>query len=349
MSGLSEHPLVQPVPGDKPVGVDLSYEPGYTMLEERLRGDPAQYVGKELLREAKEADWNAITNDVGEMLERSRDLYLMVVFATARLASQGIPGFSESLQVIWHNLENHGDSLYPELDPAEPPEERYISWRNLLQTMADPVHSPEDPFQVMHRLKRTTLTQSKRVGSFSFEQIVAAEAGESGALGAGEIEAAFADSPKAFIVDELQAAREAVEAVTGIETVTRESMGMENAPALGPLKKMLQDIADCLRRYLPQDATEPGAEVAEEGAETAATAPGGGIQSVSIRTRDEARIALEKIIEYYRRYEPASPLPLMLQRAKRLVDRDFLSILEDLHPDAVDQVRLITSGKETDA
>jgi type VI secretion system protein ImpA len=50
---------------------------------------------------------------------------------------------------------------------------------------------------------------------------------------------------------------------------------------------------------------------------------------------------LDKICDYYERYEPSSPLPMLLKRAKRLATKSFLDILEDLTPDGVSQARII--------
>jgi len=347
MSDLSEHPLAQPIEGDKPAGTDLSYEASYATLEEDIKGQPAQYVGKELQREAKDPDWPALAERVEAMLERSRDLYLFVVLATARLASQGLPEFTQTLELIQINLDTLGDALYPELDPAEPPEERYISWRNLLQNLANPIYDPDDPFRTIHRLRRCPLSDSKRVGRFSLEDILAGANGEPGAPGPGEIQAAFEDTPAESLQAVLAATREGIEAVTSIESATRDSMGMENAPNLAPLKQCLNEILEGLQNYIPEPAAE---ETADDSAPGEAGQPAektvASVQSIKITSRDDARTAIEKVIEYYRRYEPASPLPLMLERARRLVDSDFLAILEDLHPESVDSVRLITSGKE---
>ena len=51
--------------------------------------------------------------------------------------------------------------------------------------------------------------------------------------------------------------------------------------------------------------------------------------------------ALDKIISYYQRHEPSSPVPVLLTRAKRLVSADFLTIMKDMAPQGVDQVRQI--------
>ena len=50
---------------------------------------------------------------------------------------------------------------------------------------------------------------------------------------------------------------------------------------------------------------------------------------------------IDKVCLYFERNEPSSPVPLLLQRAKRLISKDFLEILRDLTPDGVSQAELI--------
>jgi len=67
--------------------------------------------------------------------------------------------------------------------------------------------------------------------------------------------------------------------------------------------------------------------------------------SGSINTRADVLKALNLICDYYRNNEPSSPVPLILQRAQRLVDKDFMAIMNDLTPDALTQLRVITGTK----
>jgi type VI secretion system protein ImpA len=57
---------------------------------------------------------------------------------------------------------------------------------------------------------------------------------------------------------------------------------------------------------------------------------------------------IDKICDYFERHEPSSPVPLLLNRAKRLISKDFLEILRDLTPDGVLQAESIggVTGEE---
>ena len=65
-----------------------------------------------------------------------------------------------------------------------------------------------------------------------------------------------------------------------------------------------------------------------------------------VTTRADALRLLELACQYYRRYEPSSPLPLLLERALRLAEKNFLEILRDLAPDGVMQAQNVVSGRD---
>ncbi len=54
--------------------------------------------------------------------------------------------------------------------------------------------------------------------------------------------------------------------------------------------------------------------------------------SSQILSRAEATIAIDHICSYFEQHEPASPVPLILQRAKRLIPMSFVEILHELAP-----------------
>ena len=65
-----------------------------------------------------------------------------------------------------------------------------------------------------------------------------------------------------------------------------------------------------------------------------------------ITTREDVIAALDKVCEYYNQYEPSSPLPLLIQRCKRLVSANFLDIIRDIIPEAMPQAEAIRGRLE---
>jgi type VI secretion system protein ImpA len=64
-----------------------------------------------------------------------------------------------------------------------------------------------------------------------------------------------------------------------------------------------------------------------------------------VETRDDVLKAIDAITDYYRRREPASPVPLVLQRARDWVALDFLQVLEDIAPGGLDEARRVLASK----
>ena len=60
-----------------------------------------------------------------------------------------------------------------------------------------------------------------------------------------------------------------------------------------------------------------------------------------VRSREDAIRLLDKVCAYMERTEPASPAPLLIRRAQRLMTMNFVEIIEDLAPDGLTQIRTI--------
>src|SRR2546421_571396 len=91
-------------------------------------------------------------------------------------------------------------------------------------------------------------------------------------------------------------------------------------------------------------AAAPGGDAIASASGQAAAKPVQGV-SGTVQTRADVTKALNLICDYYRSNEPSSPVPLILQRAQRLVDKDFMTIVTDLTPDALTQLQVITGTK----
>jgi type VI secretion system protein ImpA len=80
-------------------------------------------------------------------------------------------------------------------------------------------------------------------------------------------------------------------------------------------------------------------------------APAATVSTVSIenyfpRSRSEAIALLKKGAEYFKRQEPNSPIPQLVDRAIRISEMDFLALLQDIAPDAVGKGREILGVRE---
>ena len=125
-------------------------------------------------------------------------------------------------------------------------------------------------------------------------------------------------------------------------------------PELDPLVKLMRQLSKRLRDYgnlAPEGEAEESETEADAGeAEIEAVTAGGARGAAApgaINSPTDVANTLDRIIAYYQREEPSSPLPLLLERAKRLVGADFLTIVNDMAPRGLENVQLI-GGLEDD-
>src|SRR5262249_16034584 len=129
--------------------------------------------------------------------------------------------------------------------------------------------------------------------------------------------------------------------------------GAAQAVGLETLRGTLKELRTTLTDYLLRREPTALGDVVPDEAQANALANGGqpsaGRGTGEIRSREDVVAALDRICQYYNRYEPSSPLPLLLRRAQRLASKSFMEIVKDLTPDAVPQIQRLSGGDDDGA
>lgn len=325
--------LLEPISDDSPCGDDLEYDPEFGELERAAQGTPGHSMGDEEIP-PKPPDWGTVAGAAEALFGRTKDLRVAVHLARASLSLDGLPGLASGLDLINRMVHEFWDQVHPQLD-AEDNNDPTLRLNSLM-----PLNARE---AFVDGLNRAVLVSSKTLGRFSMRDIrlasgeVAAPEGEDIEVpDPAHIDAAFLDCD----VDELTANTEAigqcVETLSDLEGFIREQVGSEFAPELDDLASELKAIHKVLGEQLGRRGV---AVEAMEGGD-AAEAPKASVPG-EIRSRDDAIRVLDQVSDYFRRHEPSSPVPLLLQRAKRLVSKDFMEILRDVAPQGLSQAQLI--------
>ena len=121
--------------------------------------------------------------------------------------------------------------------------------------------------------------------------------------------------------------------------MANEQVGPTQVPDLSALPKVLEAAHQVLTEQLVRRGVDvPGVE----GAAPGAPQPIAG----EVNTREDVIRVLDKACDYFSRHEPSSPVPLLLRRAKRLVSKGFMDIIQDIAPDGVNQIKAIAGTEE---
>lgn len=324
--------LLTAISSTSPCGEDLEYDAAYLHLERAAQGQPERSMGDSILP-AEPPDWRSIQQQSLDLLQRSKDLRITHFLLQSSLALDGLRGLSNVLTLISELLKQYWPDLHPRLD-ADDDNDPTVRINALAGLTGD---------TTVRLLRESILTRSRTFGPVSLRAAANASglqsfAGEN--LGAEQLAGAMLDSDPEQLEAVRTALTEARSAAEAIEQQVSEQVGAAHGVDLGPLKQPLKMALQILGQFAPQSPDSLPPEIAgelvatfEEGSPAAAPMR----VSTEIGNRDEVLRSLDRILGYYARHEPSSPLPVLLNRAKNLVNADFAAIVRNLIPDGMSQ------------
>jgi type VI secretion system protein ImpA len=336
--------LIKPISADKPCGEDFSYHPSFLNLQTIAKGKPETQFSP-----AEEPQWKEVREAAIEVLSQSKHLEASVLLTVSLVKTGGVEGLRDGLAVVRGITENYWPDLYPKLDPDDnnDPRERL----NILSNLSGNKFSLD--------LRQIVLCDSTALGRITLDQILAAKEraartedpdkpkGASSGPDLNQIQAAFRDGGPETAQATLALVNEAIGHADGIDSFLDKTLGAGQGVNFEALKKLLGEIKHAVEPYIP----DAPAAASEEG-QAAAAEPGAPARAVAmqglagtIQSRADVLKALDMICAYYDAKEKSSPVPLILQRAQRLVEKNFLEIVTDLTPDGLKQLQVITGTK----
>jgi type VI secretion system protein ImpA len=333
MNAVVLESLLQPISDDSPCGENLEYR-DVRELETLAGGKPERQQGDKIVA-AEEPDWGEVKQRATELLSRTKDLRVAALLAQALVRTDGLQGLNYGLGVLSQLLGSHWACVHPQPDPDAPSDYTIrlsaLSFLDNLQSLINPI-------------RRAELVTTPAQGRFSFRDIQIA----AGKLKAAQdekppqpaaIEAAFRECEIAQLRSALQAVEQSLQHVAEIDSAWATNAGSRDLTA-SQLTGVLQEIRKELQ---PKLASHPNAVPEDIPAGPGETEGAGGTPPFAgvIRSREDVIRVLDSACEYLARHEPSSPVPLLLQRAKRLMVKDFLQIIQDLAPDALSAVSKI--------
>ena len=334
---------------------DLEYDPAFISLEQMVAGTPEKRVGDKVVEEGREPPWPEVKTTALALLERTHDLRVVISLLRALLHTDRLPGLRDGFELLGAMIEKHWETIYPQLDPDDnnDPTQRV----NILMTLCDRE-------MMLLPLMNSPLCSSRAVGTFSLRDIYLATgkitaSGEEGAkiASTATINAAFQDAKAEELRATATAVVESLEYVNKVETFLTELLGSSDAPHFAEIRQVLQDMGAAMGKH---QISGESAEANDQEALAGTPADGKAPQNPrppststpmvkpmeEITNRQDIITLLGKICSYYAQNEPASPVPLLLKRAMGLVEKDFLTIMEDLVPDSLAQIKLISGIKD---
>ena len=327
--------LQSAVSDEAPSGPNLEYDAAFLEMVAAAEAKPERQMGDSVI-EAQDPDWKAVKANAVELCERTKDLRVFILLAQAVLHTDGFGAMSDALVSMRVVLDEFWPSVHPELDPDDQDPMMRV---NAIASLAD-------PNGLIKQLRSAPLVSSKVVGRFSMRDIQLAESGQGGegAPSMDLIGAAFMDVSVEQVEEASAAVCSAHEACIAIDEALTSRLGGQ-APDLQPVLLALKEISgELAARWSEKDAGAPVA--AEEASEGGGGAPATAARAAAVSDRKDVVRMIDLVCDYYQRCEPSSPVPVLLQRARKLVDMNFLDVVRDLVPGGLDEAERIRGEVE---
>ena len=338
--------LFEPVSADAPCGADLEYDPSFLELDRLSKGKPEQQMGDSIVP-AQEPDWKEVGNRALALLAKTKDLRIAVRLARARLNTEGLAGLADGLAVVSGIVEHFWDGLYPKLDPDDGNDPTFRV--NILMGVCD-----GEAF--IDRIRLIPIVSSRAFGRFSLRDLAIAS-GELPPLPgvdppkASAVDGAFTECPIPDLQATAEALRSSLASLAAIEAFVGEKVGASSGTNFAKVNEVLRAGEKILGTRLARRGVgvEGGAEAGGAADGSGDGASGGPSISGEINSHEDVIRVLDKICDYYQRREPSSPIPILLQRSKRLVSANFMDIVRDLAPDGLSQIENLRGKDGTES
>lgn len=330
---------LQPLSGDDgPCGPDLEYDNAFLELSKAAEGKPETQF-----EPGSPPEWRAVRDQAEEIFERTRDLRVAVLWLRAVLSLEGAGALVPGLRLVTGLLESHWDSLHPVPDPDDNDPYARANALAVLPRLDG----------MLGELLASTLIRLKGVGDVRVRDVEVAL----GHLAAREGDPGYARDQLERM---LQAAEQEGAGLRAMLLQLQQSVkqlgGLMDqyfgAGSASELKPLLDVCGHSLMMVPDLEAEEALADGDGDPGEGGDGASGGGRSgkgglSGGVNSRAEAVKAIEMVCAYLERHEPTNPAQLFLRRASMLLERNFLELLKELAPAALDDVARIVGVDPT--
>lgn len=322
--------------GDPPCGEDLEYDNEFLDLTKASEGKPETQFSS-----AEPPDWGKVTDLAESLLGRTRDIRVALLWARGQLHREGLSTLPHTLRLIRELMARYWDDVHPKPDPDDG--DAYARLNLLAQL--------EDTATMLGDIRQAVIFRSRAIGQLTVRDLeVALE----------RVPAREDESPMSVsgIEQMLVDAVAEDEGLRDLATRTRDELDQllslldERAGyGRGPSCDTLKDMLTALNKVMPTEAGDSstdldsllgdlGGDASGHDAGAPRRGSGGGLGD-SIDTREDAIKAIDLVCAYLERTEPTNPAQMFLRRGQRLIDKNFLELVKELAPDALNEVAKI--------
>ena len=322
-------------------GENLEYSQEFLALTRSLEYKPEQQFGDTII-EAESPEWNQAERQALALCAKTCDVRVLEMLVRTWAAQHGLPGYANGLEIVFKAISAFWDGIHPPLvedDGYEDPLPR-INALNALVTV-DGVLG----------ILRSAPILSGTYGQLSLREAEQVIDGSKTDFPGGRGRLAEMLS-QAKITDEaeINALYQAHSWLRQIEELVLEKLGHEWRPEFNQALQLFDVIMNVVGNPQPVSTEASSAPEESSSAQHAGESSHQATQlskveaikevswkEVSISTRADAILALEKVCSYFEVHEPSHPAPFLIRRVQQTIPLNFYDMIKNLVPGSHEQ------------
>ena len=333
--------LLTPISKKKPVGVDLRQENFANSLYYKLKDlratartlERQQIQGTEIITKP---DWHSIYQLAVQALEaQSKDLEIVVWLIEALLREHGFAGLNDGFKLAKSLLEHYWDTLYP-----LPDEDGLITHLSPLAGL----NGEETEGTLIVPIALVPLTQGNSVGPFALWQYQQAleiikiadpvkrnQRLASGSITLEQITQAATETPADFFQEQLHNLQNCIGEFNALNLFLEQKAG-HDAPPSSRILAQLNACIDCINSIAKDNLSarqNNSANLSLPANEQHLSITIPDINSAKI-TREEVLTNLLVAAAFFKKTEPHSPIPYLLERAVRWSSMPLPDLIKEI-------------------
>ena len=314
---------LRPLPDEaEPCGKDLEYDNEFLDLTRAAQGKPETQFGP-----GEPPNWREVREMAETLMARTRDLRVALLWVRASVTMRGFSALSPCLRLLHGLMANFWDHLHPLPDPDDgDPYSR-----------ANALAIPPLSDGLLGDIRQCVFFTLRGSGELRVRSIAIALT----QIAAKEDETAFTREQLAqMIASAVEQSPElrkqpqtALADLQSLGKLMTEKFGAAATPDIKPLIDLLKGVQSLMPVPDEQAAIDAGGDAPAESGGVAAPKAALG----NVTTRDDALRAIDLVCAYLERTEPTNPAQLLLRRARKLINHNFLQLIKELAPDALQE------------
>lgn len=322
-------------------GENLEYSQEFLALTRSLEYKPEQQFGDTII-EAESPEWNQAERQALALCAKTCDVRVLEMLVRTWAAQHGLPGYANGLEIVFKAIRAFWDGIHPPLvedDGYEDPLPR-INALNALVTV-DGVLG----------ILRSAPILSGTYGQLSLREAEQVIDGSKTDFPGGRGRLAEMLS-QAKITDEaeINALYQAHSWLRQIEELVLEKLGHEWRPEFNQALQLFDVIMNVVGNPQPASTEASSAPEESSSAQHAGESSHQATQlskveaikevswkELSISTRADAILALEKVCSYFEVHEPSHPAPFLIRRVQQTIPLNFYDMIKNLVPGSHEQ------------